>query len=408
MSAPTKGPLEGVRILDVTIYQNGPSATAMLADMGADVIKVEEPVNGDPGRVAVVSGEDPDSSIKTVFETCNRNKRAITLDLKKSQGREVFYRLVKSADVVAQNFRVGVAKRLGIDYQTLKQHNPRIIFGSNTGLGGKGPDAATGTYDITAQARGGFMELLRNPKYPTYPPPYLGSIALVDQVGAMMFAHGIVLALCARDRHGIGQEVEVSQLGSGLMMQALGVQTYLFTGRQPPYVQREDYKNPLYNVFKDGTGRWFALGGLPDDRYWPTICRIFRLEHLMEDPRFATRFDRAKNSAELVRIFDKLFETKPYTHWIEIMRNHDVPCALVQNYAEVAQDRQVIENEYIVDFTHPVVGPIKVLGVPIKLSETPGSVRTAAPEFGQHTEEVLLEHGYTWGEVEQLRTEGVI
>ena len=128
----------------------------------------------------------------------------------------------------------------------------------------------------------------------------------------------------------------------------------------------------------------------------------------MEDPRFATRFDRAKNSAELVRIFDKLFETKPYTHWIEIMRNHDVPCALVQNYAEVAQDRQVIENEYIVDFTHPMVGPIKVLGVPIKLSETPGSVRTAAPEFGQHTEEVLLEHGYTWGEVEQLRTEGVI
>ncbi len=405
MSAPMKGPLEGIRILDLTIYQNGPYATCMLADMGADVIKVEDPVKGDPGRATVISGENPRSGLKTYFESVNRNKRAITVDLKNAKGREVFYKLVEKADVVAQNYRVGVAERLGIDYKTLKQHNAKIILASNTGLGSKGPDAKTGTFDLIGQARGGFLEYTRNPKHPL---TYFGRLGLADQVGAMMFAHGILLALFARERQGVGQEVEVSQLGTQLMMQTLGIHTYLFTGQLPPFQQRDEYKNPLFNVYEGGDGKWFVLGANQADRYWSTVCNIFGLTHLEHDPRFATRPDRAKNTAALVRLLDERFKTKPSIHWLKLMRDADIPCSLVQNYAEVVQDPQVVENDYIVDFTHPQVGPIKVIGVPIQLSETPGAVRTMAPEFGQHTEEVLLEHGYTWEQIEQLRSENVI
>lgn len=398
-----KAPLEGIRILDMTQYQNGPFGTAMLSDMGADVIKIEDPEKGDPGRNVIVGNAE--RQLSTYFQTMNRNKKAITLDLKKEQGREIFYTLAKRADVITQNFRVGVVEKLGVGYETIKQLNPRIVYASVSGFGSRGPDAKDGVFDVLGMARGGLMWALSqgDPEISTRSP---GAIA--DQMGAVTLAYSVLLGIIARERHGVGQHVEVSQLSGQLLLQGWAINGYLLAGDVPQRRHRTETNNPLWSIYRCGDAKWIALGCGQPDRFWPGACRALDIEHLRNDPRFADFRVRAKNAREMVAILDERFLTKPREEWLKVLKAHGIFCAPVQSYADLAEDPQMIANDYLVDVQHPTFGTLREIGIPVRLSETPGRVRGPAPEFGEHTEEVLLEHGYTWEQIAELRGQRVI
>ncbi len=397
------GPLTGIRILDASIWQNGPYASVLLSDMGADVIKIESPAGGDPGRGFVERGAW--GEVSSYYEAMNRNKRSIALDLKHERGRAVFYRLVRDADVVVQNFRVGAAERLGIDYASLVAHNPRIITASATGFGRKGPHATHPVFDILGLARAGTMRALQ---YPDSGLEYWGAFALADQTGALVLAHAITMALLARERFGVGQDVEVSQLGAQMLLQHLGLVRFLTTGAALTPVRRTEAFNPIFTVYECSDGRWLALACLQADRYWHDVCEVLELRELERDPRFETMELRAAHARELVPILDRAFARRSRDAWLEELVTRDVPCTAVNDYEDLPTDPQVVANEYLTEVDHPVLGKVQEVGVPIKMSATPGRVRHAAPELGQHTEEVLLEHGFGWDDIQSLRSDGVL
>ena len=397
------GPLSGVKILDCTIWQNGPFATVMLSDMGAEVIKVEDRTTGDPGRGFMDAGAS--SGVSGYFESMNRNKRSITLDLKSAEGRTVFYRLAARVDVVVQNFRHGVAEKLKIAYSDLLPHNPRIIYASATGFGRKGPDASVGVFDILGQARSGVLQALRPPGAGV---EYNNAFGLADQTGAIVLAQAITAALYARERTGEGQEVEVSQLGSMLLLQHMALTRHLINGYVPAMGLRSEPKNPLFSVYECAGSEWIAVGGLQGDRYWADFCAILGLASLGADPRYATLAARTAASRELVSVLDKAFATFSRAELLDRFAASGIPCAPVNSYADIANDPQVVANGYIVELDHPQLGPIREIGMPIRFSRTPAGPRATAPELGQNTEEVLLEYGLSWDEISALREKNVL
>jgi CoA:oxalate CoA-transferase len=395
--------LEGIRILDMTQGQHGPVGTQMLADLGADVIKIEDPVSGDPARglMAVWGKKVP---LNYYFELNNRNKRAITLDLKKEKAKEILFKLVEKADVFVTNYRAAGIKRLGLDYQRFSKINPRIIYAHAYGFGKEGPDADKMCLDPAAQARGGICTISGEG---SGVPVLLGAGA-ADQVGAGMLAFGIAVALVAQQRTGLGQEVNVSLLGSQAWMGSLALQEYLLSGELNAPLPRKEAANPLWNLYRCQDGKWVCLAMLWSDRFWPDFCKVMGLEHLEKDPRFETSEKRTKNSRELIIILDDAFARKPREEWKKQLDGRDLIWGPVNSYAEVAADPQIIANEYVVDFDHPAGKRIKMVGFPVKLSKTPGKIRMPAPEFGQHTEEILLELGYSWDDIVSFRDKGVI
>ncbi len=402
-----RSPLDGITILDMTIWQNGPWGTVMLSDMGAQVIKIEDPVNGDPGRGfqglgGPASGKA--ASINSYFQTMNRNKKSMTLNLKAEEGRQIFYAMAEKADVITQNFRVGVVEKLGVDYETIRKINPKIIYGSVSGLGPEGPDAQDGVFDILGQARGGFMSMLAA----SVGTPIHAAQGTSDQTGAIILAHGILLAIIARERYGVGQHVRTSQLGGQLTLQAMTLNAYLLNGDMPRGRIIDRAPNPLFNLYPCGDDRWVALGCVQADRYWTDFCRALEIEQFIDDSRFSTMDVRRDNCVEFIQILNKVFAAKTRDEWVPILKKHGILCSPVQNYDDLPDDPQVIANEYFTELSHPVYGQMKEVGVPVQLSETPGSARFPAPEFGEHTEEVLLAHGYGWEQIAELRDKGVI
>jgi crotonobetainyl-CoA:carnitine CoA-transferase CaiB-like acyl-CoA transferase len=398
------GPLEGILILDMTYYQNGPWATVMLSDMGADVIKIEDPVNGDPARKLIL-GNSSGVSGNTYFQTMNRNKRSMTLDLKSAEGRHIFCTMVKKADVVVQNFRVGVVERLGVDYEMARKHNPTIVYASNSGFGPEGPDAREGVFNLLGMARGGIMAQLsaQDPE-----PMIRDAGALGDQTGAISLAYSILLGLFARERKGIGQHIQVSQLSGQMMLQALAINQYLLEGNMPEFRLRASASNPLFNIYRCADGKWIAMGCIQADRYWKDFCDVLGVEELIDDPRFTKMAVRRENRVELIEILDGHFINKSRAEWMRLFREQRVNCTPLQTYADLPTDPQVMANGYLAEIEHPELGRMTQVGVPAKLSETPGAPRSAAPEFGQHTEEILQEFGYDWGQIEEFRDKGVI
>jgi CoA:oxalate CoA-transferase len=396
-------PLDGIKVLDLTLWQQGPVATTMLADMGADVIKIEAPVQGDPGRGLVWRSDQ--SALNTYFECHNRNKRGLTLDLKKENGRQVFYRLIEKSDVFVHNLRPGVAERLEIDYPTLSKMNPRLIYAFGNGFGSQGPDIGKPSFDVIAQGRGGMLSVAGEPGQP---PPLVQVIGAADWVSAVMLAYGIVIALFTRERTGIGQEVEVSLLGSQAALGQLALQRYLFSGKSPGKISRRTVANPLWNTYQASDGRWLIVAALQADRHWANFCKVLGIEELQDDARFDCIATRREHAEELISILDKAFLTKTRDKWVEGLEEVDIPCGPVNDYQEVADDLQMIANNYIVDFNHPVAGPIKMVGIPVRLSKTPGKIRMGAPELGQHKEEILLEFGFSWEEIAKLADEETI
>jgi len=257
-------PLEGLRIVDWTIWQQGPVCTAMLGDLGAEVIKIEDRVGGDPGRGIVrMSGIDLSDRPNFYFEANNRNKKSLTLDLKKPEAREIVYKLAARSDVFVQNFRKGVAARLGLDYATLREHNPRIIYANATGYGPEGPESGDPSFDQLGLARSGIMQAVGEPDMP--PLGVAGGVA--DQMGAIMLAYGVLAAVVARERFGVGQEVDASHLGSMLALQGLSVASKLMMGFALPRQARSRAGNPLWNHYRCQDDKWICLGMLQPDRY---------------------------------------------------------------------------------------------------------------------------------------------
>jgi crotonobetainyl-CoA:carnitine CoA-transferase CaiB-like acyl-CoA transferase len=400
-------PLDGIRVVDWTIWQQGPVCSVMLGDLGADVIKIEERVGGDPGRgVLRAQGLDLSDRPNFYFEANNRNKRSLTVDLKKPTGVEIVRRLADRADVFVQNFRQGVAVRLGLDAKTLRARNPRLVYASATGYGPLGPDSGDPSFDYLGLARSGIMLAAGEPDHE--PLAIAGGIA--DQMGATMLAYGVLAALLAREKTGRGQEVDASHLGSMAWLQGLGLSARLMLGRALPRMARRYATNPLWNHYRCADGEWLALAMIQADRYWARFCEVVGIPAAATDPRFATMMDRMMNAGDCVALLDATFATRPRAEWLECLRQGgDFIVSVVNSVDQLPEDPQVRANGYVTVFEHPSFGPTQVVGVPIGLSETPGTLRRPAPEFGQHTEEILTEVlGYSWEEVGRLREDEVI
>ena len=404
----TPMPLEGIRVLDWTIWQQGPVATVMLADLGADVIKIESRDGGDPGRgMASSGGMDLNSRLENAyFQSTNRNKRSITLDLKSPEGRDIVHELAKASDVFAHNFRKGVPERLGLGYEDLKAHNEKLIYASASGYGPRGPESAEPSFDLIGQARSGLMMAVGEPGMP---PLSVGG-GVSDQVGAMMLCHGIMSALLARERFGMGQRVDTSHLGSMAWMQGLALSFKLMADVDTPRLARSEAAAPLWNVYECADGEWICLSMTQADRYWADLCRVLEREDMSTDTRFATIEARDQNGPAAVAELDKAFIKHPWAIWDERLRTGgDFIYTRVRTVGELASDEQMLANNYVVDFEHPNYGTIQQVGLPVELSKTPGKLRLPAPELGQHTEEILIDMlGYSWSDISELREKNVL
>lgn len=396
--------LEGVRVLDMTIWQQGPYSTAMLADLGADVIHIEGPETPDIGRN--FGGAPQENGLNAYFHAHNRGKRAIVLDLKKPQAREVLYRLVATADVFMSNMRFAALERLGADYDSIVKYNPSIVYAHGSGYGPEGPDANNGSMDILGQARGGIMAANAVDGVPRG-----NAVAIADHVGAITMAFGIMSALYHRQRTGEGQKVDSSLLGAQMCIQSFQITTTLFNGNAKPPTRRTDRRdanNPTWNTYKGSDGRWFCLG-MTTDAFWPGICGVIEKPEWLTHEHFGTLAGRLEHNRELIALLDELFASAPADEWIRRFSEKNLLATPVNAWTDLRTDPQVVANKYIVEVERPDGGaPVEIVGPPVTFSKTPAHIRGLAPEFDQHTEEVLLEAGYDWSEIEALRREGVI
>ena len=399
------GPLDGVRVVEITMFQQGPVAGMRLGDLGADVIKVE-PKTGDPGRgfMRIIGAMAGLSGRNYYFEHGNRNKRSIAVDLRKPQGMEIFIKLIDSADVFLNNMSIQAPIRMGIGPEVMLARNPRLIYAQASGWGRKGPDADDYSFDYTGIARSGLMMSCgEKGAPPTHILPGIG-----DEVGALACAWGVTAALYARERTGRGQVVDTSLMGSVIAMLGLIMAAPAIMGKEFARAMRKDAGNPIYNHYRCQDDRCLAIAHLQPDRYWPKVCKALQLEHLEHDPRFATVEARSENAPEVVAALDERFATKPRDEWLEILRAEGCICTPVQTPTEVANDAQALANSYFAYLDHPVHGNTKMVGFQWDFSSTPASCRLPAPELGQHTEEILAELGYDESEIAEMRQEGVI
>jgi crotonobetainyl-CoA:carnitine CoA-transferase CaiB-like acyl-CoA transferase len=393
------GPLEGIRVLDFTIAQQGPYATLLLADMGAEVIKLEQPGKGEVGRLI---GIDRKTGFSAYFLAINRGKKSLTLDLKSEKGREVALRLARECDVVAHNFRPGVMEKLGLGYEAFRAVNPRIIYAGASAFGTKGPLGRKPGNDILAQAMSGFMSVTGDGDAPVP-----GGSALADHVGALTFALGIVSALLCRERTGVGQQVECSLLGSMLAAQSWELTHYLMTRELPPKAGRGHTHLPwLWYTYPTADG-WLAIGGVSPDRL-PGFWRAIGLPEMGSDERFNTIGKLIRGKDDLNELLDAHFATRPTAEWLMPLEAADIFCAPVLNYEQVASDEQVRANGYFTTLDHPRTGETQVVACPIAFSETPTDSTTRESSLGEDTTEVLRGFGYTEMEVEEMKAGGVV
>ncbi|MFC1940277.1 CaiB/BaiF CoA transferase family protein [Chloroflexota bacterium] len=392
-------PLEGIKVLDVTEAWVGPYATVLLSDMGADVIKIERHA-GDRTRMRSISIDK--KGIPTVFLAMNHNKKSITVDLKKEKGREIALQLAERSDVFVENMRLGAIDRLGLSYDEVSKRNPKIIYASASSWGPRGPDATKPAVDILGQARGGIMSSTGPPGQPT---PVGEGIA--DHMAGLYLSYAILVALLHRERTGVGQRVYGSMLGAQVALQCRTMTGYLINEELVSKSARgHTMMGALWTTFKT-KDIWIALGGMAEQR-WPRFCQVMGIEHLIDDPRFATPQARLDNGEQLVEILDEIFPKKSGEEWIKELEEKDIFVAPVNTLAEVAKDPQVIANEYVTEVDYPGHGKVKLAGIPIHFTKTPVKIRKASPELGEHTHEILLDLGYTWEEIGQLVSEEVV
>lgn len=394
------GPLEGIRVVDLTRILAGPYCTMMLGDMGAEVIKIEHPKGGDDTR-----GWGPPflNGVSTYFISINRNKKSLTLNLKDERGKELLRDLIRKGDVVVENFRPGTLDKLGFSWEEIHRLNPAVVFASLSGFGQTGPRKDEPGFDVVIQGEGGIMSITGEPDGP--PSKFGASIA--DITAGMLAAQGILLSLYHREKTGVGQMVDVGMLDGQVALLTYHANNYFGTGKLPP---RRGNKHPSITPYetyecKDG---YFNLG-VGNDSLWRRFCDAMGLGGIKEDPKFAVNKDRVDNRLELQEILDAFFAEKTVRETLETLRGAGIPCGPINNLEQVLSEPQILAREMVVDVDVPVAGPTKVTGVPIKLSETPGAVRTPPPTLGQHTEEVLESVlGMDEAQRNALREEGVV
>ncbi len=402
-----RGPLAGITVVEFGSWLMVPTAAAILGDLGADVIKIEDRVKGDPlrGAMDAVVASLPFSVRKNfVFEYANHNKRCITLDVRKDAGRKTLYKLLQSTDVFLHNFLEQASKDLGFDYATVARFNQKIVYGRGSGWGPLGPDAGKPAYEAAAIARSGWAFLAGESDMP----PMHYATGFGDVLGGINLALGVLAALVARERLHLGQELDVSLLGSLIALEAVPATYTALHGVDYGRRDRAKSQNPLLTYYRCGDGEWIFLSMLQPDKYWSKLCAAMGLCNIEHDPRFENINVRKQNAASLLSILDEQFATKPRAEWVEALNRNGLIYAPINHISETMVDPQVEANQYVVNFEHPTMGPIKAVGSPYRFGKTPASLRRAAPEFGQHTEEVLLEMGYGWEEIARLQEQEVV
>lgn len=396
-----EGPLAGITVLDLTRVLSGPYCTMLLADMGARVIKVEQPGRGDDTRAwgpPFVGGES------AYFLGVNRNKESITLDFKHERGRVVLDQLIGTADVLVENFRPGALDRQGFGFGSVHERHPRLVYCSISGFGHTGPRRDEPGYDAVVQAEGGLMSITGAPDGP----PYRVGTAIADLVAGLLAAQGVVLALYARDRRGggTGQHVDISMLDGVVSLLSHHASTYLMTHTETKRLGNAHATISPYDTFAAADGDFFLAVG--NDDQFRRFCDVAGLSDLPADPRFATNPSRVEHDAEVRARIGPVLRGRRKADWIETLTRAGVPCGAVRSVAEVLEDPQLAARRMIASVEHAVAGSLKVLGVPIALSATPGSVRTPPPLLGEHTEPILKALGINNESIAQFRRDKVI
>ncbi len=393
-------PLEGVKVLDLTRVLAGPYCTMMLADMGADVVKVERPGAGDDTRAfgpPFVNGES------AYFMSINRNKRSVTLNLKQDKALAILRQMLETADVVVENFRPGTMESFGFGYEAVHAFNPRLVFCSISGYGHSGPDEKLPGYDLIIQGEGGIASLTGTPDGP----PFKVGSSQADIVAGMMGFQGILLALMSRHQSGQGQKVDIGMLDCQIALLTYQAGIYFATGESPDRMGNQHPTITPYETYRCKDGYINIACG--NDNMWRKFCSVLGHDSWPEDERFQTNADRVGHRRQLGALIEPVMMEKTQNEWIEALRGAGLPCGPIQTVGQACEDPQVLARDMIVDLEHPKAGPIRVTGLPLKLSDTPGEIHSPPPVLGQHTAEVLadwLKMGAS--DVEGLRQEGVV
>ena len=398
-STTPQGPLSGLTVLDMTRVLSGPYCTMMLADMGARVIKVEQPGKGDDTRGWGPPFQNGESSY---FLSVNRNKESLTLNFKQPEGRRVLDKLIASADVLVENFRPGTLERQGLGYDAVSALHPRLVYCSISGFGQTGPRRSEPGYDAVMQGEGGLMSITG----PDGGTPYRLGVAIADIVSGMFAAYGVAMGLLARERMGQGQFIDVGMLDSVAALLTYQAGICFATGQAPPRLGNQHPTIVPYETFTASDGDVVVACG--NDSLFVKFCAVIEAPAIAEEERFATNKARVENQDALRPLLAERLRTRSRAVWLDALKTAGVPCGAVRDLAEVLADPQLIERMMVLPMTHPVAGGISVMGVPVKMGSTPGSVRTPPPVLGEHNSSILGELGYDAAGIAALEQAKVI
>ncbi|MBH0086442.1 CoA transferase [Psychrobacter sp. SCQQ22] len=394
-----KGALHGIKVLDLSRVLAGPSCTQVLADLGAEVIKIERPHIGDETRHWAPPTFSDDTS--AYYATINRNKKSLTVDITTDAGQAIIKKLAADSDILVENFKVGGLKKYGLDYDSLKQHNPRLIYASLTGFGQTGPDAARPGYDYIIQGLSGLMSITG----PSDGEPHKVGVAVVDLFAGLQLTIGIQAALIARETTGLGQQVDVALLDSALAMLANVGMNHLASGKVPPRLGNQHPNIVPYQVFA-GQGEQHFILACGNDSQFAKLCDVLAVDWYM-DERFTTNPNRVANRELLCAELSKKFAEQPRTYWLEVLDQAGIPCGAIHNVAEALAMPQALAREMVVDFSTQG-SPVKALGSPIKLSASPVTYRTPPPKLSEHTDSTLADLGYDSEMIAKLKADGIV
>jgi crotonobetainyl-CoA:carnitine CoA-transferase CaiB-like acyl-CoA transferase len=397
------GVLEGVRILSMGQVVAIPSAASVLADWGAEVIKLE-PLHGEQSRGLMrVQGTD-NVKINWSIQGLNRNQKGLALDLKQEAGLQIAYRLIEKCDIFMYNYEMSAVQKLKLDYASLSKINPRLVYAGLNGYGPVGPDKDERGYDFSAGwARSGIMYLIGEEGNPPVPP----RPGMVDSIAGSYVVGAVLAALLKREKTGKGQEIDVSLYHTAVWTMSMDIQ-FALAGVIPQKASHSKANNPLWNNYKTKDGRWFWMAMLQPDPCWPDFCLAMERTEWRSDPRFTSMEQRTKNNQELIRMIDEIMATRDMADWETRFRAHKVIYGRVQSPAEVIKDPQAIANNFFAEVEIPGAGMKKMVTTPVDFHDNPASIRTCAPEIGQHTEEILLDLGYKWEDISRFKEQRVI
>jgi len=401
-----RAPLAGIKVVEVGVWHAGPGANVVLADLGADVIKVES-LRGDPerhtGKFGNMDTESLDSGDWTlIFEISNRNKQSVQLDIGSDEGRQILHKLVADADVFLTNLRRDTVQKLGIDYESLSAINPRLVYARTTGFGPSGPMAGQGAYDTLGQAYSGMLFLAGSDE----PTPL--SVLVLDQMAAIATSHGIITALLSRSMTGVGQDVHVSLYSSAIWLNYANLMTTSALGKEIDLSWNRKHHGVLRSMFRCADGVWLAGTHHPEDPYWQRFCAAIDRPDLAEDPQLATRVLRAEHLPKLYDLLDAVFATRSSEEWLRVLGAGGLLFAPVRRFEDVLHDPQAEANEYIVDVNHPRLGALRVPGYPVTFGKDRVAAYRPAPSLGEHTDTVLASLGLDDEAIAGLRERKII